>query len=91
MNFDGQILDCHTGLPVAGAEIRCFGPGGKYVKTTNNAGYFSISGLEPGRWCLSVLKLPYAPLNCRSMLAGSDMFVNIYLELEHLKEENITA
>jgi hypothetical protein len=87
MNFEGQVMDIHTGFPVQGAEVRCYGPGGLYRGYSNEEGFFGFTGLDTGRWCLAIAKPPYAKQNCKCVLGGSDLFVNLFLEMETLVEE----
>ena len=91
MKFEGQILDAHTGFPMEDVDVKCFGPEGVFQGQSNNKGLFKFTGLGTGRWCFTLAKPPYAPQKCNCVLAGSDMQVNLYMELETLPDEVITG
>lgn len=91
MILEGKVLDVHTGYPVDGAEINCAGPDGLLRGFSDNGGYFKFLLLNSGRLQVFVQKPPYCEGNCRCAPANSDLYINIYLEMEGLEEEVVTA
>jgi len=91
MILEGQILDLHTGYPVAGAEVTCSGPDGLLQEYSDEGGYFRLDILRSGPWHVSVKKSPYTKETRGSLLASRDLFLNICLQVEGLEEELVTA
>jgi len=90
MICEGQVLDAHTGHPVAGAEVFCSGPSGVIFGFSDDQGFFQFRDMRKGHWAVSVRKPPYTEQAIRYMLA-SDVYINICLVLEVMAEEAVTA
>ena len=56
----GRVTDA-TGAVIAGASVRAAGPRGAKEGTTDSGGVYTLVGLTPGRYAVSVTKDGFAP------------------------------
>ncbi|MBN1340757.1 MAG: carboxypeptidase regulatory-like domain-containing protein [Bacteroidales bacterium] len=60
-NLEGYVLETGTGVPVEGATVKILGGQPLWTATTDNNGYYLISGIEAGTWDIETSHPSYCP------------------------------
>ncbi|HVZ49340.1 MAG TPA: carboxypeptidase regulatory-like domain-containing protein [Gemmatimonadaceae bacterium] len=68
----GTVRDSASGQPLAGALVELRNPSDRRTVRTDEAGLFTIRGLSPGRYQLSVLRIGFVELRRDLDLAAAD-------------------
>ena len=87
----GHVVDPLEGV-IVGADVQAIGPGGTRNAKTDNRGDFSISGLAPGTYAVTVTKAGFAPYGNGEVVlaAGRTTTLAITLAVAPL-EETVTV
>lgn len=90
MVFTGRVFDAHTGQPVANAVLSCVGAKTVHYCRSDEMGRFGFIGIDGGCWEMWVSKPPYSE-HSNSYCHQSNLEVNIFLNIEGLDDEVVTA
>lgn len=71
-NIRGVVTDAQTGAPIANVKISAAAPSGFYTATTNGAGFYSMTGVQPDTYTISFQATGY---QARSV-AGISVFAD---------------
>jgi hypothetical protein len=83
----GRVTDA-TGAVIAGASVRATGPSGEKAGTTDPGGVYTLVGLAPGRYAVTVTRDGFAPYANGSvrLSAGRTTSLEVPLVLAQVRE-----
>jgi hypothetical protein len=77
-----ELLDAHTGMPLAGIRVDAAGPGSRAVKRTTDArGVVELRGLTPGAWTVRARAAGYVAADRSIAVKPSRIAIEARLEL----------
>ncbi len=71
--LSGTATDSATQAPLAGVQVVALAPTGRYTATTNNSGFYSITGLSPDTYSVSFNLTGYEPVS----VPGQNVFADL--------------
>lgn len=85
----GKVLDAHTGQPLAGVVLSCLGAETVHYCRSDEGGCYGFIGIAEGCWQVWASKPPYSDYQRTYCYNGE--VLNIYLQVERLEDEAVTA
>lgn len=79
--FSGQVLDQETEKPVPKAFLTARSTSRSFNATTDESGFFSIAGMSPGHYEVTVERVGYQTLRLPGVLITADATTNLSLAL----------
>ncbi|MBN2799029.1 MAG: TonB family protein [Deltaproteobacteria bacterium] len=90
INLSGQVLERGTGRPVQGAEVTL--SDGSQQALTDAEGAFSLRGVPPGHWALSVYGPSHLPARAEvEVLDGRRTEATVWLKVDALSSHDIVV
>ncbi len=79
--INGRITDAKSGSPVAGVIVNAVAPTGSYRATTDNNGFFALTGVQPDSYTISFEKAGFQPRSTTGVTVSADQVADVTTRL----------
>ncbi|MBC5800056.1 MAG: TonB-dependent receptor [Candidatus Eremiobacteraeota bacterium] len=70
--INGHVTDSRTGAGIAGVVVNAVAPTGSYRATTDNSGFFVLTGVQPDTYTISFQKQGFQPASTQGVTVSAD-------------------